>query len=178
MVKIKELQDELLSVLKAMGGTSDSVKPDELCLVFLFIKLFVWSYFQATGSLSDFTAEEKNELLKISPAQCYDATFLRRGMELLYKNDPLRILKKSRTGCKGRAYLNRNGVPVICTEKEPMTPEKVEILKRNLNIRIKSLNLPTAEENARLQQKRVDQMFATTLNYIHKEKLGSTTTSG
>lgn len=89
-------------------------------------------------------------------------------MEFLYKNDPSCLLTKSRTGTKERTYTNKKGTVIVCPAKAAMTPEKVKLLKDYMTNRIKSQDMTPAEESARLNARRIDQMFATSLNYFQR----------
>lgn len=90
-------------------------------------------YFQDDDK--SFTAPEIAVLQSIPCAKNKDASFIRKALEMQYKNDLEKLCERSVKGTAGNIR-HVNGVPKHCRPKPPLTPEKVMAIRHHYNQRI------------------------------------------
>lgn len=108
-----------------------------------------------------FTAREKRELSLLSLNKRQDATFLRRCLEILYKED-IHVL---RSKCVKRGLQTSDGQP-----KRPITPEKMDAIFSQYKERlVQQMDRLGAEEfAARMNDNLIKQSLSKAIHNINK----------
>lgn len=97
-----------------------------------------------------------------------DSTFVRTGIEILYKNEEEKLLKRSVRGTKSSTRKRKNG-PVYYVAKSPLTPEKVAVLKNWYNERIGSFRVDSDEFTKRLSTGYFNTLLSNAIGNIKKK---------
>lgn len=75
-------------------------------------------------------ANDLNELDNMPPEEFGDMTFVRTALLKMYKADINQLKTKALKGVKPRPYKRKDGTIVQKTKKFPLTPEKVEQIRK------------------------------------------------
>lgn len=102
-----------------------------------------------------------------------DSTFVKTGIEMLYKNEEEKLLKRSVRGTRSSTRKGKNG-PINYVAKSPLTPEKVVVLKKLYNERIRSHVVDSDEFTKRLSTGYFNTLLSNAIGNISKKKNSNT----
>lgn len=92
---------------------------------------------QAASFSTLFSADEIDELQLLPKAMKADCTFVRKAVQMLYKDDLRLLLNKSVKQMRGQVR-SRNGVMKTYPTKLALTPEKVKSIRTVYNKRLEN----------------------------------------
>lgn len=122
------------------------------------------------GNTNLFSPEDIDTLHAISDLSKNDSSFLRTGLELLYKNNIIALREKSVRGFSGKQA--KPNVELAETEnKTAITPAKLNALKNEYLKRINKLEpkLSAAEYRKRMDKRIIDQKIANAIQNITRK---------
>lgn len=96
-----------------------------LCNTFLYLQ----------DENESFTADEIAVLQSIPGVINKDASFVKKALEMQYKNELSKLSERSVKGTAG-GIRHVNGIPKLCLPKPPLTPKKVMAIRHQYNRRI------------------------------------------
>lgn len=99
-----------------------------------------------------------------------DRKFIRVALESFYPGELLLQLKqKSLFGCKPKKIVTKTGIIKETTEKIPLTPKKVKVLRNLFSERIAAAELNDFEMSLRMRTTYFNQLIATALSNLQRK---------